>query len=144
MLHFFFCKYFLTLITVGFPPPQLKLDLPLVILPSPSDQGDPVSLVHYNYRLFPQEKHGRMKRFKRLTEMEIAMCNSVGEDSQLGPQWQAQIIPSEEDLGRFRKRIEELEEKKVSQVCTKGILFHQWSIPSGSVCGMYTPNTYTL
>jgi len=44
--------------------------------------------------------------------MEIAMCSSVGEDSQLGPQWQAQIIPSEEDLGRFRKRIEELEEKK--------------------------------
>ena len=55
-----------------------------------------------------------MKRFKRLTEMEIAMCESVGEDSQLSPQWQAQTIPSEEELGSFRKRIEELEEKKVS------------------------------
>ena len=54
-----------------------------------------------------------MKRFKRLTEMETAMCETVGEDSRLGPQWQAQIVPSEEDLKSFRKRIEELEEIKV-------------------------------
>ena len=61
----------------------------------------------------PQEKHDRMKRFKRLTEMETAMCETVGEDSRLGPQWQAQIVPSEENLKSFRKRIEELEEIKV-------------------------------
>ena len=61
-----------------------------------------------------QEKHDRMKRFKRLTEMETAMCETVGEESRLGPQWQAQIVPSEEDLKTFRKRIEELEEIKVS------------------------------
>ena len=64
--------------------------------------------------LTPQEKHDRMKRFKRLTEMETAMCETVGEESRLGPQWQAQIVPSEEDLKSFRKRIEEVEEIKVS------------------------------
>ena len=56
-----------------------------------------------------------MKRFKRLTEMETAMCETVGEESRLGPQWQAQIVPSEEDLKSFRKRIEEVEEIKVCQ-----------------------------
>lgn len=54
-----------------------------------------------------------MKRFKRLTEMESAMCKAVGEVSQLAERWAAQVVPSEEELGLFRKKIEELEEKKV-------------------------------
>lgn len=54
-----------------------------------------------------------MKRFKRLTEMEIALCKSLGTASELGGKFQAQFTPSEEDLQGFRKRVELLESTKV-------------------------------
>ena len=41
------------------------------------------------------------------------MCESVGEERQLVGLWQAEAIPSEEDLSGFRRRIEELEQMKV-------------------------------
>ena len=63
-----------------------------------------------------QEKHDRMKRLKRLTELECAMCESIGETPQLTAKWQSQTLPSEEQLVSFRKRIEELEETKVLPV----------------------------
>ena len=60
-----------------------------------------------------------MKRLKRLTELECAMCESIGETPQLTAHWQNQTLPSEEALSAFRKRIEELEERKVLPVsCT--------------------------
>ena len=59
-------------------------------------------------------KHDRMKRFKRLTEMEIALCRSLGSESELGEKFQTQFVPSEEDLQGFRKRVEVLESTKVS------------------------------
>lgn len=60
-----------------------------------------------------QEKHNRLKRYKRLAEMEDAICDSLGEETKMVPEQQFQKFPSEEDLAQFRKRIEELEEKKV-------------------------------
>ena len=60
-----------------------------------------------------QEKHDRMKRLKRLTELECAMCESIGEPPHLTAKWQSQAEPSEEQLVSYRKRIEELEETKV-------------------------------
>ena len=58
-------------------------------------------------------KHDRLKRLKRLTEMEVALCKSLGEDSQLASTYQNQSVPSEEDLLGFRKRVEFLESVKV-------------------------------
>lgn len=60
-----------------------------------------------------QEKHERMKRLKRLVEMECAMCEVVGETPQLMEAWKAHMVPSEDQLVGFRKRIEELEKRKV-------------------------------
>ena len=45
--------------------------------------------------------------------MEDAICDSLGEETKMVPEQQFQKFPSEEDLAQFRKRIEELEEKKV-------------------------------
>ena len=61
-------------------------------------------------------KHDRMKRFKRLTEMEIALCKSLGVTSELGNKFQVQFVPSEDDLQTFRKRVELLESTKVSSI----------------------------
>ena len=58
-------------------------------------------------------KHDRLKRLKRLTEMEVALCKSLGEDSQLANTYQSHSVPSEEDLIGFRKRVEFLESVKV-------------------------------
>ena len=60
-------------------------------------------------------KHDRMKRFKRLTEMEIALCKSLATPSQLSDKFQQQLVPSEEDLQSYRKRVELLESTKVSE-----------------------------
>ena len=60
-----------------------------------------------------KEKHERMKRFKRLVEMECSMCASLGAELQLASKWQKQIVPSENELQLYRNRIEELEEAKV-------------------------------
>ncbi len=59
-------------------------------------------------------KHDRMKRFKRLTEMEIALCKSIGVSSELSDKFHVQNVPSEDDLQSFRKRVELLESTKVS------------------------------
>lgn len=59
-------------------------------------------------------KHDRIKRFKRLTEMEIALCKSLGEESELGGKFQELYVPSEDDLQVFRKRVETLESTKVN------------------------------
>ena len=61
-----------------------------------------------------QLKHDRMKRFKRLTEMEVALCKGLDETSQLTPYWQAQRLPSEEELQEYRDRIDHLSIIKVS------------------------------
>lgn len=78
--------------------------------------------------LIPQEKHSRLKRYKRLAEMEDAICDSLGEETKMVPEQQFQKFPSEEDLAQFRKRIEELEEKKVgcpacSQLVPRVLIF---------------------
>ena len=64
-----------------------------------------------------QTKHDRMKRFKRLTEMEVALCKGLDIKSQLTPHWQAQRLPSEEELQEYRDRLDHLSSIKVSVVC---------------------------
>ena len=54
-----------------------------------------------------------MKRYKRLAEMEDAICDSLGEETTMVAEQQLHKVPSEEDLAQFRKRIEDLEGKKV-------------------------------
>ena len=58
-----------------------------------------------------------MKRYKRLAEMENAICDSLGVETMMVAEQHFQKVPSEEDLTQFRKRIEELEEKKVGHPC---------------------------
>ena len=60
-----------------------------------------------------QIKHDRMKRFKRLTEMEVALCHSIDEPSKLSTYWQAQCLPSEQDLQEYRDRVDHLSSIKV-------------------------------
>ena len=55
-------------------------------------------------------KFDRTKRFRRLMEMEAAMCRGVGEAP---PTYRTDGVPSEEELQAFRARIEKLEETKV-------------------------------
>ena len=58
-------------------------------------------------------KHDRMKRFKRLTEMEIALCHSLELTSEFSNKYQTLAIPSEEELQGYRKRVDHLESIKV-------------------------------
>lgn len=58
-------------------------------------------------------KHDRMKRLKRLTEMEVALCQSLGDKPVISKKWQEQNVPSESDLQNYRKRVEQLESTKV-------------------------------
>ena len=58
-------------------------------------------------------KHDRLKRFKRLAEMEVALCNSMDEAPVFGSQYQAQVVPSEGELQECRQRVEKLESIKV-------------------------------
>lgn len=62
-------------------------------------------------------KHERMKRLKRLMEMENALAHSMGEKPHLSTKWQEEdsnVIPSEIDLQNYRKIVEQLESTKVS------------------------------
>lgn len=54
-------------------------------------------------------KFDRQKRMKRLIEMESAMCSSVGETVELKDKYKADCVPSEEELKKFRKRVEDIE-----------------------------------
>ena len=58
-------------------------------------------------------KHERMKRLKRLIEMETALCHSIGEEPCLN-KWESNDIPSEDDLQIYRKKVELLESTKVN------------------------------
>ena len=46
---------------------------------------------------------------KRLIEMESAMCKSVGEAAELKNKYKADCVPSEDELKKFRKRVEDIE-----------------------------------
>lgn len=58
-------------------------------------------------------KFDRLKRLKRLAEMEIGLCKTVGEKAQLNGMVASKTVPSEEQLDQFRKRINELEKTRV-------------------------------
>lgn len=60
-------------------------------------------------------KHDRMKRLKRLIEMETALSHSMGDTPHVSSKWQEEdTIPSEGDLQSYRKTVEQLESTKVS------------------------------
>ena len=67
-----------------------------------------------------QEKHNRLKRLKRLSELEVAMCRCLNEIPQLAAVLQSGLVPSEEELQNYRGRIGRLEQKKV-YTCTYGM-----------------------
>ena len=60
-----------------------------------------------------KEKHDRLKRLKRLTEMESSISVSLGRQPQLFSVYQSQAIPKEEDLLVYRRQVEEMEKIKV-------------------------------
>ena len=64
-----------------------------------------------------QEKHNRLKRLKRLSELEVAMCRCLNETPQLAAVLQSGLVPSEEELQNYRGRIGRLEQKKVPCTC---------------------------
>lgn len=58
-------------------------------------------------------KFDRQKRLKRLAEMEIGLCKTVGEKSKLSSAVASKTVPSEQQLEEFRKRINDLENTRV-------------------------------
>lgn len=58
-------------------------------------------------------KFDRLKRLKRLAEMEIGLCKTIGEKAQLSSAVASKMVPSEEQLEQFRKRINTLEKTRV-------------------------------
>ena len=65
-----------------------------------------------------QEKHERMKRLKRLAEMEIALCEILGEATVIVPYYKGKELPSEEKLKEFLAIIQKMEERKVRLITT--------------------------
>ena len=63
-----------------------------------------------------KEKHERLKRLKRLTEVETALCTSLGRKTRLMAILKGQTVPTEEELQNYRKDIEELENIKVREI----------------------------
>ena len=70
-------------------------------------------------------KFDRLKRLKRLAEMEIGLCKTVGEKAQLSGMVASKTVPSEEQLDQFRKRINELEKTRVRAI--KISFFHKFN-----------------
>lgn len=64
-----------------------------------------------------KEKHDRMKRLKRLTEMESSISASLGRQPQLLSVYQSQVTPKEEDLLVYRRQVEDMEKIKVGGRC---------------------------
>ena len=60
-----------------------------------------------------KEKHDRLKRLKRLTEMDSSISVSLGRKPQLLSVYQSQVVPREEDLLVYRRQVEEMEKIKV-------------------------------
>ena len=65
------------------------------------------------YVIFPQEKHNRLKRLKRLAEVEEAMCKSIGESTHLDVVLRSGAVPSDEELKNYREMVGRLEQTKV-------------------------------
>ena len=60
-----------------------------------------------------KEKHDRLKRLKRLAEMDSSISVSLGREPQLLSVYQSQVVPKEEDLLVYRRQVEEMEKIKV-------------------------------
>ena len=65
------------------------------------------------YYCFIQEKHSRLKRLKRLSELEVAMCRCLNETPQLSVVLQLGQVPSEDELQNYRGLVGRLEKKRV-------------------------------
>ena len=55
----------------------------------------------------------RQKRFKRLVEMECGLCKALGRESKLLPLYQAQAMPTSEEMQEYRQHVETLDKLKV-------------------------------
>ena len=67
-----------------------------------------------------KEKHDRLKRLKRLTEMESSISASLGRQPQLLSVYQSQVTPKEEDLLMYRRQVEDMEKIKVGGWAAQG------------------------
>ena len=59
-----------------------------------------------------------MKRLKRLAEMEMALCEILGEATVIVPYYKGKELPSEEKLKEFLDIIQKMEERKVRLITT--------------------------
>lgn len=57
-----------------------------------------------------------MKRLKRLAEMEVALCEILGETTVIVPFYKSKVLPSEDKLKEFLDIIQKMEAKKVNNV----------------------------
>ena len=69
-------------------------------------------IIAYVYFLLPQEKHSRLKRLKRLSELEVAMCRCLNETPKLTSILSSGQLPSEDELQHYRGLVGRLEKKK--------------------------------
>lgn len=67
-------------------------------------------------------KFDRLKRLKRLAEMEVGLCKTLGEKAQLTSMVVSKTVPSEQQLEEFRAKINGLEKIRVR----KNFLTHFW------------------
>jgi hypothetical protein len=59
-----------------------------------------------------KEKHSRLKRLKRLSELEVAMCRCLNETPKLTSILSSGQLPSEDELQHYRGLVGRLEKKK--------------------------------
>ncbi|CAI8041453.1 Protein regulator of cytokinesis 1 [Geodia barretti] len=59
-----------------------------------------------------KEKHSRLKRLKRLSELEVAMCHCLDETPKLTSILSSGQVPSEDELQHYRGLVGRLEKKK--------------------------------
>ena len=81
--------------------------------------------------VLPQEKHSRLKRLKRLSELEVAMCRCINEAPKLTEILESGQVPSEDELQHYRGLVGRLEKKKARTCCypAYAILFPNLSYP---------------
>lgn len=64
-----------------------------------------------------------MKRLKRLAEMEVALCEILGEATVIVPFYKGKDLPSEDKLKEFLDIIQKMEARKVYLMMAHGSIY---------------------
>ena len=75
-------------------------------------------------------KFDRLKRLKRLAEMETGLCKTLGEKAQLTSMVVSKTVPSEQQLEEFRAKINGLEKIRVRKKFCTCFWFNCWCLTS--------------